>query len=55
VKVSRRSVKATVLSTNLTLMSNRALRMIFDTAADGLPRASLEECVPRMAAGTEVS
>lgn len=55
VKVSRRSVKATVVSTNLTMMSNRALRMIFDTAADGLPRATLEECVPRMAAGTEIS
>jgi farnesyl-diphosphate farnesyltransferase len=55
VKVSRRSVKATVVSTNLTMMSNRALRMIFDTAADGLPRARLEDCAPRMAAGTEVS
>jgi farnesyl-diphosphate farnesyltransferase len=55
VKVSRRSVKATVVSTNLTMMSNRALRMIFDTAADGLPCASLEDCVPRMAVGTEAS
>jgi 4,4'-diapophytoene synthase len=42
VKVSRRSVKATVVSTNLTLMSNRALRMIFERAADGLPLARLE-------------
>lgn len=40
VKVSRRTVKATVLTTNLTLMSNRALRLIFDRAADGLPLAS---------------
>jgi farnesyl-diphosphate farnesyltransferase len=39
VKVSRRTVKATVLTTNLTLMSNRALRMIFARAADGLPLA----------------
>ena len=40
VKVSRRTVKATVLTTNLTLMSNRALRLIFDRAADGLPLAA---------------
>jgi farnesyl-diphosphate farnesyltransferase len=40
VKVSRRTVKATVLVTNLTLRSNRALRLIFDRAADGLPLES---------------
>ena len=40
VKVSRRSVKATVFATNLTMMSNRALRLIFARAADGLPLAS---------------
>jgi farnesyl-diphosphate farnesyltransferase len=40
VKVSRRTVKATVLTTNLTLMSNRALRMIFARAGDGLPLAA---------------
>jgi 4,4'-diapophytoene synthase len=39
VKVSRRTVKATVVTTNLTLMSNRALRLMFDRAADGLPLA----------------
>lgn len=39
VKVSRRTVKATVLTTNLTLMSNRALRLMFARAADGLPLA----------------
>lgn len=55
VKVSRRSVKATVVSTNLTMMSNRALRMIFETAADGLPLATLDGCDPPMAAGTELS
>ena len=37
VKVSRRTVKATVLTTNLTLMSNRALKLMFSRAADGLP------------------
>jgi farnesyl-diphosphate farnesyltransferase len=40
VKVSRRTVKATVLATNLTLMSNRALRLMFARAADGLPLAT---------------
>lgn len=39
VKVSRRTVKATVLTTNLTLMSNRALKLVFARAADGLPLA----------------
>ena len=38
--MSRRTVKATVLTTNLTLMSNRALRLIFARAADGLPLAA---------------
>jgi len=41
VKVSRRTVKATVVTTNLTLMSNRALRLIFNRAAGGLPLAKL--------------
>jgi farnesyl-diphosphate farnesyltransferase len=41
VKVSRRSVKATIFATNMTLMSNRALRLIFERAADGLPLARL--------------
>jgi farnesyl-diphosphate farnesyltransferase len=39
VKVSRRTVKATVLATNLTLLSNRALKLIFARAAAGLPLA----------------
>jgi farnesyl-diphosphate farnesyltransferase len=43
VKVSRRTVKATVFATNLTLMSNRALRLIFARAADGLPLARLTD------------
>jgi hypothetical protein len=38
--VSRRTVKATVLATNLTLLSNRALKLIFERAADGLPLAA---------------
>jgi farnesyl-diphosphate farnesyltransferase len=37
VKVSRRTVKATVLTTNLALRSNRALKLVFDRAAAGLP------------------
>jgi farnesyl-diphosphate farnesyltransferase len=50
VKVSRRTVKATVLTTNLTLMSNRALRLIFARAADGLPLAAAElTAAPRRA------
>jgi farnesyl-diphosphate farnesyltransferase len=57
VKVSRRSVKATVVSTNLTLMSNRALRLIFHRAADGLPLAELESfrAEPQYGTATEVS
>jgi farnesyl-diphosphate farnesyltransferase len=39
VKVSRRTVKATVLTTNVTLMSNRALHLLFERAAVGLPLA----------------
>jgi farnesyl-diphosphate farnesyltransferase len=40
VKVSRRTVKATILTTNLALKSNRALKLVFDRAADGLPLES---------------
>jgi farnesyl-diphosphate farnesyltransferase len=40
VKVSRRTVKATVVTTNLTLMSNRALKLMFERAANGLPFAA---------------
>ena len=39
VKISRRAVKATVLTANLTARSNRALGKIFDLAARGLPLA----------------
>lgn len=37
VKISRRSVRATILLTDLTLSSDRALRMLFSLAAKGLP------------------
>jgi farnesyl-diphosphate farnesyltransferase len=40
VKVSRRTVKATIVTTNIALKSNRALKLVFDRAADGLPLAS---------------
>ena len=37
VKVSRRTVRATILATNLTLTSDRCLRSLFAIAASGLP------------------
>jgi len=40
VKVSRRTVRATVFTTNLMLRNNRGLRMLFDLAAAGLPLAN---------------
>jgi farnesyl-diphosphate farnesyltransferase len=57
VKVSRRTVKATVVTTNLTLMSNRALRLMFDRAADSLPLANLHlrHRRPGYGAASEVS
>jgi farnesyl-diphosphate farnesyltransferase len=39
VKISRRGVRATVVLTNLALPSDRLLRLLFDWAARGLPRA----------------
>jgi farnesyl-diphosphate farnesyltransferase len=57
VKVSRRTVKATIVTTNLTLMSNRALRLIFARAADSLPLANSKSWQqrPSYGAATEVS
>jgi farnesyl-diphosphate farnesyltransferase len=57
VKVSRRTVKATILTTNIALKSNRALRLVFDRAADGLPLAARDPNVVRPAYGpaSEVS
>lgn len=37
VKISRRAVKGTVVTTNLLLKSNRGLKLAFDRAAAGLP------------------
>jgi len=37
VKISRRSVRATIILTNLALRSDRALGLLFDLAAAGLP------------------
>ena len=52
VKVSRRTVKATVLTTNLALKSNRALRLVFARAAHGLPLATADVAVARPGYGT---
>ncbi|HET8699353.1 MAG TPA: phytoene/squalene synthase family protein [Gammaproteobacteria bacterium] len=53
VKVSRRTVKATVFATNLTLLSNRALRLNFDRAAYGLPLANRAEATVAAFAAAE--
>ena len=47
VKISRRSVKATIFATNLTLTSDRALRLLFALAAAGLPTSAEPRAVPR--------
>ena len=52
VKVSRRTVKATVLATNLALKSNRALNLVFARAAHGLPLATGEAALARPGFGT---
>jgi farnesyl-diphosphate farnesyltransferase len=46
VKISRRAVRATVLTCNLALYSNRLLRLLFATATRGLPRIETEEVFP---------
>jgi farnesyl-diphosphate farnesyltransferase len=45
VKVSRRTVRATVLTSSLAARSNQTLRLLFDLAAHGLPLAALDEDV----------
>lgn len=55
VKVTRRTVKATILTTNLALKSNRALRLVFDRAAAGLPLAVLDQITSDYGPATEVS
>lgn len=42
VKISRRSVKATILATNLAVSSAPLLRLLFNLAAMGLPRPSVQ-------------
>ena len=57
VKISRRSVKATILATNFSLKSNRALRLVFNRAADGLPLElrDLSPVTPSYGPASEVS
>lgn len=45
VKVSRRVVRATVLTSSLAARSNKTLRVLFDLAARGLPLAALDQDV----------
>jgi farnesyl-diphosphate farnesyltransferase len=45
VKVSRRTVRATVLTSSLAARSNNTLQLLFDLAARGLPLAALEQDV----------
>lgn len=44
VKISRRAVRATILTANLTVRSNGALSRVFDLAARGLPLADRRQC-----------
>lgn len=46
VKISRRSVKATVISTNLLVRSNFALRSLFNIASVGLPKQEVSAPIP---------
>ena len=46
VKISRRSVKATVVSTNLTVRSNLALRLLFSAASAGIPYRKVTASIP---------
>ena len=51
VKISRRAVKATVVTTNLLLRSNRGLRIAFDRAVAGLPLQRSDVGLPRPSYG----
>ncbi len=44
VKISRRAVRATIVTANLTARSNTALTKLFELAARGLPLADSEQC-----------
>jgi farnesyl-diphosphate farnesyltransferase len=46
VKISRRSVKTTVISTNLLVRSNLALQLLFSAASLGLPQREVTASVP---------
>jgi farnesyl-diphosphate farnesyltransferase len=48
VKISRRSVKATVVMSNLAVRSNLGLWMLFNTASLGLPHAEVAAAAPTM-------
>ena len=52
VKISRRAVKATVLTTNLALRSNHALKLVLDRAAAGLPLEVSDLGISRPGYGT---
>ncbi len=53
VKISRRSVKATVVSTNLLVRSNLALEMLFAVASVGIPQREVAAPTPDIIDKTE--
>ena len=48
VKISRNSVKATVLSTNLSVRSNLGLQLLFSLASVGLPKRNVNATAPHI-------
>ena len=55
VKISRRSVKATVASTNVLVRSNLGLRALFSLASSGLPKQHVSAPVPQILDKSESS
>lgn len=53
VKISRRSVKATVISTNLLVRSNLGLKALFQLASIGLPKQTIVALPPNILDKTE--
>jgi farnesyl-diphosphate farnesyltransferase len=53
VKISRRSVKATIILTSLSARSNLALKSLFGLAATGLPLAHVPASAAALIAGME--
>lgn len=53
VKISRRSVKATIILTSLSARSDLALKSLFGLAATGLPLAHVPASAPALIAGME--